>query len=204
MADRLRSAGRHPGLVGRRPGRPAFRRCQTPAAPFWAMDSLPKEHRSPAPRTGLMPGRSPARARTPDRHRADRRPARPRGLDGRRIRRWRLSSSAIALSKKFCLPDQADETPGPMVTRLVCPLVVAATLRVQLLGRQFVLARPLARHGRGRRARQRQANLGSATTCWAKAHAPVPTRCATWPATRTLSQIHSGSRRFHAGNRSRK
>ncbi len=56
----------------------------------------------------------------------------------------RLSSSAIALSKKL-LPDPASgEQPGLLV-RLGARTVVAATLRsVQLLGRQFVLGQTIA------------------------------------------------------------
>ena len=54
----------------------------------------------------------------------------------------RLSSSAIALSKKF-LPDS--EGPSGLFSKLGARSVVAATLRaVQLLGRQFVLGQTIA------------------------------------------------------------
>ena len=56
----------------------------------------------------------------------------------------RLSSSAIALSKKL-LPDPASGEPPGLLVRLGARTVVAATLRsVQLLGRQFVLGQTIA------------------------------------------------------------
>jgi RHH-type proline utilization regulon transcriptional repressor/proline dehydrogenase/delta 1-pyrroline-5-carboxylate dehydrogenase len=70
----------------------------------------------------------------------------------------RLSSTAIAMSKKF-LPEAGNE-PGLMV-KLGAKTVVAATLRaVQLLGRQFVLGQTIEEGMKeAASARKRQANL---------------------------------------------
>ncbi len=72
----------------------------------------------------------------------------------------RLSSSAIALSKKF-LPDPNSGEQPSLFTRLGARTVVAATLRsVQLLGRQFVLGQTIAdAQKEAASARKKQAGL---------------------------------------------
>ncbi|MEO5738839.1 MAG: proline dehydrogenase family protein, partial [Variovorax sp.] len=92
--------------------------------PFWAMESLLR-----------VPDAETAIALTADQlGRADFDGAADSALS-------RLSSSAIALSKKF-LPD-GEQAPG-LMAKLGARTVVAATLRaVQLLGRQFVLGQTI-------------------------------------------------------------
>ena len=114
--------------------------------PFWAMESLLKEYPiSSAEGLALMrlaeallrvPDAETAIALTADQlGRADFDAAGDKTLA-------RLSSSAIALSKKF-LPDS--EGPSGLLSKLGARSVVAATLRaVQLLGRQFVLGQTIA------------------------------------------------------------
>jgi RHH-type proline utilization regulon transcriptional repressor/proline dehydrogenase/delta 1-pyrroline-5-carboxylate dehydrogenase len=114
--------------------------------PFWAMESLLKEYPiSSAEGLALMrlaeallrvPDAETAIALTADQlGRADFDAAGDKTLA-------RLSSTAIAMSKKF-LPDS--ETPGGMFAKLGARSVVAATLRaVQLLGRQFVLGQTIS------------------------------------------------------------
>lgn len=113
--------------------------------PFWAMESLLKEYPiSSAEGLALMrlaeallrvPDAETAIALTADQlGRADFDAAGDKTLA-------RLSSSAIALSKKF-LPDS--EGPSGLFSKLGARSVVAATLRaVQLLGRQFVLGQTI-------------------------------------------------------------
>ena len=114
--------------------------------PFWAMESLLKEYPiSSAEGLALMrlaeallrvPDAETAIALTADQlGRADFDAAGDKTLA-------RLSSTAIAMSKKF-LPDS--EAPTGMFAKLGARSVVAATLRaVQLLGRQFVLGQTIA------------------------------------------------------------
>ena len=116
--------------------------------PFWAMESLLREYPiSSAEGLALMrlaeallrvPDAETAIALTADQlGRADFEGAADSTLS-------RLSSSAIALSKKF-LPDpgHAESEPG-LMARLGARTVVGATLRaVQLLGRQFVLGQTI-------------------------------------------------------------
>ena len=114
--------------------------------PFWAMESLLKEYPiSSAEGLALMrlaeallrvPDAETAIALTADQlGRADFESAGDKTL-------VRLSSTAIALSKKF-LPD--GEAPSGIFAKLGARSVVAATLRaVQLLGRQFVLGQTIA------------------------------------------------------------
>ncbi len=134
--------------------------------PFWAVDSLLKEYPiSSAEGLALMrlaeallrvPDAETAIALTADQlGRADFDAAGDSTLA-------RLSSSAIALSKKF-LPGAegaGGEAPG-LVTRLGARTVVAATLRaVQLLGRQFVLGQTIEEGmAEADAARRRQPNL---------------------------------------------
>ena len=113
--------------------------------PFWAMESLLKEYPiSSAEGLALMrlaeallrvPDAETAIALTADQlGRADFDNAGDKTLA-------RLSSSAIALSKKF-LPDS--EAPTGLLAKIGARSVVAATLRaVQLLGRQFVLGQTI-------------------------------------------------------------
>jgi RHH-type proline utilization regulon transcriptional repressor/proline dehydrogenase/delta 1-pyrroline-5-carboxylate dehydrogenase len=114
--------------------------------PFWAMESLLKEYPiSSAEGLALMrlaeallrvPDAETAIALTADQlGRADFAASGDKTLA-------RLSSSAIALSKKL-LPDS--EAPSGLFAKLGARSVVAATLRaVQLLGRQFVLGQTMA------------------------------------------------------------
>jgi RHH-type proline utilization regulon transcriptional repressor/proline dehydrogenase/delta 1-pyrroline-5-carboxylate dehydrogenase len=113
--------------------------------PFWAMESLLKEYPiSSAEGLALMrlaeallrvPDAETAVALTADQlGRADFEAAGDKTLA-------RLSSTAIAMSKKF-LPDS--EAPTGLFAKLGARSVVAATLRaVQLLGRQFVLGQTI-------------------------------------------------------------
>ncbi len=113
--------------------------------PFWAMESLLKEYPiSSAEGLALMrlaeallrvPDAETAIALTADQlGRADFHNAGDKTLA-------RLSSTAIAMSKKF-LPDS--EAPTGLFAKLGARSVVAATLRaVQLLGRQFVLGQTI-------------------------------------------------------------
>ncbi|HPH13039.1 MAG TPA: L-glutamate gamma-semialdehyde dehydrogenase [Burkholderiaceae bacterium] len=113
--------------------------------PFWAMESLLKEYPiSSAEGLALMrlaeallrvPDAETAIALTADQlGRADFDAAGDKTLA-------RLSSTAIAMSKKF-LPDS--EAPSGIFAKLGARSVVAATLRaVQLLGRQFVLGQTI-------------------------------------------------------------
>ncbi len=113
--------------------------------PFWAMESLLKEYPiSSAEGLALMrlaeallrvPDAETAIALTADQlGRADFEAAGDKTLA-------RLSSTAIAMSKKF-LPDS--EAPTGIFAKLGARSVVAATLRaVQLLGRQFVLGQTI-------------------------------------------------------------
>ncbi|WP_296449263.1 L-glutamate gamma-semialdehyde dehydrogenase [Rhodoferax sp. UBA5149] len=113
--------------------------------PFWAMESLLKEYPiSSAEGVALMrlaeallrvPDAETAIALTADQlGRADFDTAGDKTLA-------RLSSTAIAMSKKF-LPDS--EAPTGIFAKLGARSVVAATLRaVQLLGRQFVLGQTI-------------------------------------------------------------
>jgi RHH-type proline utilization regulon transcriptional repressor/proline dehydrogenase/delta 1-pyrroline-5-carboxylate dehydrogenase len=114
--------------------------------PFWAMESLLKEYPI-ASNEGLalmrlaeallrVPDAETAVALTADQlGRADFSQAGDTTLA-------RLSSSAIALSKRF-LPE--GEAPAGLLARLGARTVVTATLRaVQLLGRQFVLGQTIA------------------------------------------------------------
>ena len=114
--------------------------------PFWAMESLLKEYPiSSAEGLALMrlaeallrvPDAETAIALTADQlGRADFEASGDKTLA-------RLSSTAIAMSKKF-LPNS--EAPSGMFAKLGARSVVAATLRaVQLLGRQFVLGQMIA------------------------------------------------------------
>ncbi|OOG50824.1 L-glutamate gamma-semialdehyde dehydrogenase [Polaromonas sp. C04] len=120
--------------------------------PFWAMESLLKEYPISSAEGLALMRLAEALLRVPDAEtaieltadqlgRADFDHAGDKALA-------RLSSAAIALSKKF-LPTatnsgQADEQQPGLFARLGARSVVAATLRaVQLLGRQFVLGQTI-------------------------------------------------------------
>ena len=135
--------------------------------PFWAMESLLKEYPiSSAEGLALMrlaeallrvPDAETAIALTADQlGRADFAASGDKTLA-------RLSSTAIAMSKKF-LPDS--EAPSGMLAKLGARSVVAATLRaVQLLGRQFVLGQTIGdAMGEAAGAKRRIRNLRVSAT----------------------------------------
>jgi RHH-type proline utilization regulon transcriptional repressor/proline dehydrogenase/delta 1-pyrroline-5-carboxylate dehydrogenase len=122
--------------------------------PFWAMESLLKEYPISSAEGLALMRLAEALLRVPDAETAIALTADQLGradFDGMADSTAtatspsalaRLSSTAIALSKKF-LPD-ADRDPG-LMAKLGARTVVAATLRaVQLLGRQFVLGQTIA------------------------------------------------------------
>ncbi|MDM0085691.1 L-glutamate gamma-semialdehyde dehydrogenase [Variovorax sp. J31P179] len=113
--------------------------------PFWAMESLLREYPISSAEGLALMRLAEALLRVPDAETAIALTADQLGRanfdSSADSTLARLSSSAIALSKKF-LPEQEAE-PGLMV-RLGARTVVAATLRaVQLLGRQFVLGQTI-------------------------------------------------------------
>ena len=143
--------------------------------PFWAMESLLKEYPiSSAEGLALMrlaeallrvPDAATAIALTADQlGRADFHSAGDKTLA-------RLSSTAIAMSKKF-LPDS--EAPSGLFAKLGARSVVAATLRaVQLLGRQFVLGQTIAEAmDEANAARRKMKNLSVAAPGRPKAQQP--------------------------------
>ncbi|WP_431274316.1 L-glutamate gamma-semialdehyde dehydrogenase [Variovorax ureilyticus] len=120
--------------------------------PFWAMESLLREYPISSAEGLALMRLAEALLRVPDAETAIALTADQLGranFEGAADSTLaRLSSSAIALSKKF-LPhlseDTGDAEPGPgLMARLGARTVVAATLRaVQLLGRQFVLGQTI-------------------------------------------------------------
>ncbi|RZI71767.1 MAG: bifunctional proline dehydrogenase/L-glutamate gamma-semialdehyde dehydrogenase, partial [Variovorax sp.] len=113
--------------------------------PFWAMESLLREYPISSVEGLALMRLAEALLRVPDAETAIALTADQLGradFDGAADSALaRLSSSAIALSKKF-LPE-ADHAPG-LMAKLGARTVVAATLRaVQLLGRQFVLGQTI-------------------------------------------------------------
>ncbi|RYF40689.1 MAG: bifunctional proline dehydrogenase/L-glutamate gamma-semialdehyde dehydrogenase, partial [Comamonadaceae bacterium] len=117
--------------------------------PFWAMESLLKEYPISSAEGLALMRLAEALLRVPDAETAIALTADQLGradFDGAGDKALaRLSSSAIALSKKF-LPSRDDagaESTG-LLARIGSRTVVAATLRaVQLLGRQFVLGQTI-------------------------------------------------------------
>ena len=120
--------------------------------PFWAMESLLKEYPISSAEGLALMRLAEALLRVPDAETAIALTADQLGRadfdgsgspDAKALAR--LSSSAIALSKKF-LPSSGDagvESPG-LFNKIGARTVVAATLRaVQLLGRQFVLGQTI-------------------------------------------------------------
>ncbi|PZO11721.1 MAG: delta-1-pyrroline-5-carboxylate dehydrogenase [Burkholderiales bacterium] len=130
--------------------------------PFWAMESLLKEYPISSAEGLALMRLAEALLRVPDAETAIALTADQLGradFDGAADSTLaRLSSTAIAMSKKF-LPDSSNES-GLMV-KLGARTVVAATLRaVQLLGRQFVLGQTIEEGMKeAASARKRQANL---------------------------------------------
>jgi RHH-type proline utilization regulon transcriptional repressor/proline dehydrogenase/delta 1-pyrroline-5-carboxylate dehydrogenase len=113
--------------------------------PFWAMESLLREYPISSAEGLALMRLAEALLRVPDAETAIALTADQLGradFDGAADSTLaRLSSSAIALSKRF-LPE-SDHPPG-LLARLGSRTVVAATLRaVQLLGRQFVLGQTI-------------------------------------------------------------
>ncbi len=134
--------------------------------PFWAVDSLLKEYPISSAEGLALMRLAEALLRVPDAETAIALTADQLGRADFDAAGYstlaRLSSSAIALSKKF-LPGAegaGGEAPG-LVTRLGARTVVAATLRaVQLLGRQFVLGQTIEEGmAEADGARRRQPNL---------------------------------------------
>jgi RHH-type proline utilization regulon transcriptional repressor/proline dehydrogenase/delta 1-pyrroline-5-carboxylate dehydrogenase len=164
VSDRLRSLeGALDWAAAAQAAQPWVQAVRQNPPPFWAMESLLKEYPISSAEGLALMRLAEALLRVPDAETAIALTADQLGRadfdgagDGALAR---LSSSAIALSKKF-LPDQADETPG-LMARLGARSVVAATLRaVQLLGRQFVLGQTIGEAmDEAAAARQRQANL---------------------------------------------
>ncbi len=114
--------------------------------PFWAMESLLMEYPISSAEGLALMRLAEALLRVPDAETAIALTADQLGRAdfdsaGDKVMA-RLSSTAIAMSKKF-LPDS--EAPTGMLAKLGARSVVAATLRaVQLLGRQFVLGQTIA------------------------------------------------------------
>lgn len=113
--------------------------------PFWAMESLLKEYPISSAEGLALMRLAEALLRVPDAETAIALTADQLGradFDGAADSTLaRLSSTAIAMSKKF-LPEAGNE-PG-LLSKLGARTVVAATLRaVQLLGRQFVLGQTI-------------------------------------------------------------
>ena len=211
-ADIVAAPPRRPGgraRLGRRrrtSPAPGCRRCATSPPPFWAMESLLREYPISSAEGLALMRLAEALLRVPDAETAIALTADQLGradFDGAADgARWsRLSPRAIALSKK--LPARRRTTPPGLLTRLGARTVVAATLRaVQLLGRQFVLGQTIGEamaRGATRRSGKR-AVCASATTCWAKARAPTPTRCATSTATVNAIAVDRGAARRGAGS----
>ena len=113
--------------------------------PFWAMESLLKEYPISSAEGLALMRLAEALLRVPDAETAIALTADQLGradFDGAADSTLaRLSSTAIAMSKKF-LPESGGET--GLMAKLGAKTVVAATLRaVQLLGRQFVLGQTI-------------------------------------------------------------
>ena len=152
IAQRLALLAKSPGRLdwsqAAALARPWVKAVRDNPPPFWAMESLLQEYPISSAEGLALMRLAEALLRVPDAETAIAFTADQLGradFDGHGDAMLsRLSSSAIALSKKF-LPEQgADAQPG-LVTRLGARTVVAATVRaVQLLGRQFVLGQSIA------------------------------------------------------------
>ena len=136
------------------PARPWVQAVRDNPPPFWAMESLLREYPISSAEGLALMRLAEALLRVPDAETAIALTADQLGradFDGMdetgaasvlgRSTLAKLSSSAIALSKKF-LPEA--EAPQGLLTKLGAKTVVAATVRaVQLLGRQFVLGQTI-------------------------------------------------------------
>ena len=136
------------------PARPWVQAVRDNPPPFWAMESLLREYPISSAEGLALMRLAEALLRVPDAETAIALTADQLGradFDGMdatgaemvlgRSTMAKLSSSAIAMSKKF-LPDA--EEPQGLLTKLGAKTVVAATVRaVQLLGRQFVLGQTI-------------------------------------------------------------
>jgi RHH-type transcriptional regulator, proline utilization regulon repressor / proline dehydrogenase / delta 1-pyrroline-5-carboxylate dehydrogenase len=117
--------------------------------PFWAMESLLKEYPISSAEGLALMRLAEALLRVPDAETAIALTADQLGradFDGAADSALRrLSSAAIALSKKFLPDSHTGKTESPnLMTKLGAKTVVAATLRaVQLLGHQFVLGQTI-------------------------------------------------------------
>jgi RHH-type transcriptional regulator, proline utilization regulon repressor / proline dehydrogenase / delta 1-pyrroline-5-carboxylate dehydrogenase len=121
--------------------------------PFWAMESLLKEYPISSAEGLALMRLAEALLRVPDAETAVALTADQLGradFDGAQDSATtsalaRLSSAAIAMSKKFLPSSESGKTESPnLMTKLGAKTVVAATLRaVQLLGHQFVLGQTI-------------------------------------------------------------
>ena len=155
VAHRLQAlSGALDWAVASAPARPWVQAVRDNPPPFWAMESLLREYPISSAEGLALMRLAEALLRVPDAETAIALTADQLGradFDGMddtgaaavlgRSTLAKLSSSAIALSKKF-LPDA--EAPQGLLTKLGAKTVVAATVRaVQLLGRQFVLGQTI-------------------------------------------------------------
>lgn len=146
VSDRLQSLeGALDWAAAAHAARPWVQAVRKHPPPFWAMESLLKEYPISSAEGLALMRLAEALLRVPDAETAIALTADQLGradFDGAADSTLaRLSSTAIAMSKKF-LPEAGHE-PGLMV-KLGARTVVAATLRaVQLLGRQFVLGQTI-------------------------------------------------------------
>jgi RHH-type proline utilization regulon transcriptional repressor/proline dehydrogenase/delta 1-pyrroline-5-carboxylate dehydrogenase len=147
VSDRLQSLdGALDWAAAAHAARPWVQAVRKHPPPFWAMESLLKEYPISSAEGLALMRLAEALLRVPDAETAVALTADQLGradFDGAADSTLaRLSSTAIAMSKKF-LPDAGHE-PG-LMAKLGARTVVAATLRaVQLLGRQFVLGQTIS------------------------------------------------------------
>ena len=144
-AHLLRLAGALDWAAAARVATPWVHAVRSNPPPFWALESLLQEYPISSAEGLALMRLAEALLRVPDAETAIALTADQLGradFDGAGDKTLgRLSSTAIAMSKKF-LPDS--ETPTGMFAKLGARSVVAATLRaVQLLGRQFVLGQTI-------------------------------------------------------------
>ena len=163
VSDRLQSLdGALDWAAAAHAARPWVQAVRKHPPPFWAMESLLKEYPISSAEGLALMRLAEALLRVPDAETAIALTADQLGradFDGAADSTLaRLSSTAIAMSKKF-LPDAGHE-PG-LMAKLGARTVVAATLRaVQLLGRQFVLGQTIGEAmDEAAAARNRTANL---------------------------------------------
>ena len=144
-AHLLRLAGALDWAAAARVATPWVHAVRSNPPPFWALESLLQEYPISSAEGLALMRLAEALLRVPDAETAIALTADQLGradFDGAGDKTLaRLSSTAIAMSKKF-LPDS--EAPSGMFAKLGARSVVAATLRaVQLLGRQFVLGQTI-------------------------------------------------------------